>query len=244
MLEATRPRAGDRVLEIACGAGRVGFQAAELVGAQGRVLCTDFAEEMVAAVRELVREFGLQNVDAEVMDAEQMSFDAEDRFDVALCRMGFMLMNDPARALANTHAALGPDGRLAFAVWGAAEENPWLSLLFNAVMKELDAPPPPPGTPGPFALGSPERVEELTRGAGFTDVKVERLQAKRPYESPEVWWDEVLSLSGPVETLLGAMDEERSDAARAGAIDSARAFAKADGSLSFPVAMVAAAAAA
>ena len=50
------------------------------------------------------------------MDAEQMSFDADDRFDVALCRMGFMLMSDPARALENTHAALRPDGRLAFAV--------------------------------------------------------------------------------------------------------------------------------
>ena len=52
------------MLEVACGAGRVGFQAAELVGPEGSVLCTDFAEDMVAAVRELVREFGLENVEA------------------------------------------------------------------------------------------------------------------------------------------------------------------------------------
>ena len=242
MLEASRPQSGDRVLEIACGAGRVGFQAAQLVGPEGSVLCTDFAEDMVAAVRELVGEFGLENVEAEVVDAEQMSFDANHRFDVALCRMGFMLMNDPARALANTHAALRPEGRLAFAVWGTAEENPWLSLIFNSVMKDLNAPPPPPGTPGPFALGSPGRAEELTREAGFGDVRVERLEADRPYESAEAWWDEVISLGGPVEALLDAMEDERSAAVRAAAIDSAGEFAQADGSLRLPVVMLAAAA--
>ena len=238
MLEATRPQAGDRVLEIACGAGRVGFQAAGLVGPEGSVLCTDFSEEMVSAVRELVGEFELKNVEAKVMDAEQMSFDADERFDVALCRMGFMLMSDPARALANTHAALRPGGRLAFAVWGPAEGNPWLSLIFDAVMGELNAPPPPPGTPGPFALGAQERVEELTRGAGFADVTVERLEVDRPYESAEAWWDEVLSLSGAIETLLGAMEEERRMAVRDGAIESARAYAQPDGSLSLPATMV------
>ena len=239
MLERSAPQPGERVLEVACGAGRVGIQAAELVGPGGRVLCTDFAEEMVAAVRELVAELGLQNVEAQVLDAEQMSFDAASRFDVALCRMGYMLMSDPARALANTHAALLPQGRLAFAVWGTAEENPWLSLIFKAVMAELNAPPPAPGTPGPFALGSKERVEELTRGAGFSDVVVERLEVERPYKSPEDWWEEVLSLSGAIETLLGAMAADRSAAVRAGALESARQFARPDGSLRIPAVFLA-----
>lgn len=240
MLEATQPRNGEHVLEIACGAGRVGFQASELVGPRGRVLCTDFAEEMIVTVREFIRELGLPNVEAEVLDAEQMSFEDDGRFDVALCRMGFMLMSDPARALAKTHAALRPGGRLAFAVWGSAEENPWLSLIFGAVMEELNAPPPAPGTPGPFALGSPERVHELTRGAGFDGVSVERLEVERPYESAEAWWDEVTALSGAIESLLGAIEEERSAAVRAGAIESVGAFEQADGSLSIPAVVIAA----
>ena len=241
MLEATQPQMGDRVLEIACGAGRVGFQAAERVGPRGAVLCTDFAPDMVAAVRQLAREFDLRNVSAEVMDAEQMSFGPGGGFDVALCRMGFMLMNDPGRALAKTHAALRSGGRLAFAVWGTAAENPWLSLVFDSVMKELNAPPPTSGTPGPFALGSPERVEELTRKAGFSDIRIERIENERPYESPGAWWDEVISLGGPVKALLGAMNDEQRAAVRAEGMDAVRQFAQADGSLRLPVAMLAAA---
>ena len=240
MLEAAGPREGERVLEIACGAGRVGLQAAELVGPRGHVLCTDFAEEMVAAVREIARERRLGNVEAAVMDAEQMTFDAESRYDVALCRMGYMLMNDPARALANTHAALRAEGRLALAVWGAAAENPWLSLIFSSVMKELGAPPPPPGTPGPFALGSPARLSELLEGAGFSALRVERLEVDRPYESAEAWWEEVLSMSGGMKTLLEAMEEERREAVRADAIGSVAEFANSDGSLSIPAVMIAA----
>src|SRR5664279_2511684 len=50
MLELTAPQPGDRVLELACGAGGVGLAAASLVGATGEVvLCllytSDAADE-------------------------------------------------------------------------------------------------------------------------------------------------------------------------------------------------------
>src|SRR5215831_14191922 len=51
MLESVGLRSGDRVLELACGAGRVGLRAADQVGVNGYVLCSDFAEEMVDVVR-------------------------------------------------------------------------------------------------------------------------------------------------------------------------------------------------
>ena len=238
MLEATRPRAGEQVLEVACGAGRVGLRAAELVGDAGSVLCTDFAEEMVAAVRDRAAELGLANVEAEVMDAEQMRFEDGVRFDVALCRMGYMLMSDPNRALVNTRAALRPGGRLAFAVWGTAEANPWISLIFDSVMKELGAPPPAPGSPGPFSLGSPGRAEQAAREAGFTGVRVERLEVDRVYESPASWWDEVLTLSRPIETLLAAMDDHPRAAARAAALEAVERYRQDDGQLHVPAEVV------
>lgn len=242
MLEATAPQPGERVLEIACGAGRVGLQAADLVGAGGYVLCTDFAEPMVATVRERIKELGLANTEARVLDAEQMKFAPEEHFDVALCRMGYMLMNDPARALANTGAALRPGGRIAFAVWGPAEENPWLSLIFDAVMQELGAPPPAPGTPGPFSLGRPDRLTEVTREAGLVAPRVERLEVDRPYESLAAWWDEVLSFGGPLQTLIDSMEGDRGQAVRAAALDSAGPYTQPGGSVVMPAVVIAAAA--
>jgi len=184
MLEAVAPQPGERVIELACGAGDVGLRAAAAVGEQGRVLLTDFAEPMVELVRE--RAAGLPHVEARTLDAE--SPDLDERFDVALCRLGYMLMPDPARALRETRDLLDPGGRLALAVWATAERNPWLSLVFDAVMGVLGAPPPEPGTPGPFALGDQDRIRSLLDGAGFAEVTVEEVGEIRRYESAEEWW--------------------------------------------------------
>ena len=52
------------------------------------------------------------------MDAEQIELSA-DSVDGVLCRFGYMLLTDPAAALAQTRRVLRPGGRLALAVWGA-----------------------------------------------------------------------------------------------------------------------------
>ena len=43
MLVATQPKPGERVLELACGAGGVGLAAAALVGPEGQVILSDVA---------------------------------------------------------------------------------------------------------------------------------------------------------------------------------------------------------
>jgi ubiE/COQ5 methyltransferase family len=48
LLELAAPRPGERVLELACGAGGVGIAAAGLVGPAGEVVLSDVAAEMTA----------------------------------------------------------------------------------------------------------------------------------------------------------------------------------------------------
>src|SRR5918994_918498 len=110
MLEAAELQAGERVLELACGAGRVGLQAAGQVGPDGTVLCSDFSEAMVGAVQQRVDRLGIPNVDARVLNAEDIDLDAEP-FDIVLCRFGYMLMPDPAQALRESARVLRPGGR-------------------------------------------------------------------------------------------------------------------------------------
>lgn len=234
MLEAAAPRPGERVLELACGAGDVGLRAAEAVGAEGRVLCTDFAEPMVDLVRERAR--GLPQVEARTLDAEDPGLD--ERFDVALCRLGYMLMPDPARALRATRALIEPDGRLALAVWAEAERNPWLSVLFDAVMGTLGAPPPPPGTPGPFALADRERLRALLDGAGFADVVIDEVRGERAYASAEEWWQSMSeSEDGPIGRVLAALPAEQMGTIRERALTDAERFA-AGAEARFPAALV------
>ena len=124
MLRELSAQAGDTVLELAAGVGETGFDAAEVIGAQGRVICTD-SPAMLAAARRRGAARGLRNVEYRVIDAEQIELEV-DAVDGVLCRFGYMLMVDPAGALAETRRVLRPGGRLALAVWGTMEQNPVL----------------------------------------------------------------------------------------------------------------------
>ena len=57
-------RPGDEVLDIACGTGLVTLPAAAAVGPGGRVLATDLAPRMVAALDERAAAAGLDNVES------------------------------------------------------------------------------------------------------------------------------------------------------------------------------------
>jgi ubiquinone/menaquinone biosynthesis C-methylase UbiE len=116
MLRELGPRAGDTVLELAAGVGETGFDAAELVGERGRLISTEFSPAMLEAARRRGAERGLGIVEYRVIDAERIQLEA-DSVDGVLCRFGYMLMADPARALAETRRVLRPGGRLADTPW-------------------------------------------------------------------------------------------------------------------------------
>ena len=128
MLRVLGPRAGDTVLELAAGAGDTGFEAAALVGGSGRLISSDFSPAMLEAARRRGAELGVENVEYRVIDAERNDL-ADDCVDGVLCRLGYMLMADPAAALAETRRVLRPGGRLALAVFGAPERNPFFSAI-------------------------------------------------------------------------------------------------------------------
>lgn len=241
MLSAVALEPGERVLELASGAGEVGLRAAEAVGPSGRVVVSDFAEPMVELVGDRARSAGLGHVEGRVLDAEDPRLEGE-RFDAVLCRFGYMLMADPARALRESCAALDRAGRIALAVWGPAERNPWQSLITDAVMKTLGAPPPAPGMPGPFALADHERLRSLLAEAGFVDIVVEDLDVERQRESVDEWWAEMLGASGPLSAVLGQLADAQRAAVRDDAQRGARRYAGRDGSVRFPARVVVASA--
>lgn len=238
MLEAAALRPGERVLELACGAGRVGLQAASQVGADGLVLCSDFSEAMVEAVEERVARLEMPNVRTRVLNAEELDLEGEEPFDVVLCRFGYMLMADPVKAMRESVRALRPEGRLVLAVWGEGERNPWLSLILEAVISHLNAPPPEPGTPGPFALGDPTRLREIVEAAGATVAEIAEIETRQTYDSPAAWWDQILAVSGPLATMLNALPESDRTAIREAVLNRARGFVADDGSAVFPAVVI------
>lgn len=124
MLDLARIRPGQRILDVAAGAGEPAVSAAERVGPSGHVLATDISEGIVELARQVARERGLEQVETRAMDGEQLDL-PDASFDAVLCRLGLMYMPQPVTALSEWRRVLRAGGRVAVAVFSTPERNSW-----------------------------------------------------------------------------------------------------------------------
>ena len=223
MLAASRPQPGERVLELACGPGGVGIAAARLVAPGGEVVLSDVVAEMTAIAAARAAAAGADNVQARVLDIESID-EPDASYDVVLCREGLMFAPDPARAASEIRRVLRPGGRVAIAVWGPRERNPWLGLVFDAVSAQTGRPVPPPGVPGPFSLGDSATVVALLADAGLAGAQISELPTPLRAGTFEEWWARTSALAGPLAKILAALPEGAAQALRERLRDAVRPY--------------------
>jgi SAM-dependent methyltransferase len=145
-----------------------------------------------------------------------------------------MFALEPGRALREIRRVLRPGGRAAVAVWAARERNPWLGLVMDAVSAQIGAPIPPPGIPGPFALGDADELRRLLDDAGLADVRVGELSVPLRTATFDEWWGRTSALAGPLSAILASMPETAVQALRERGREAARDYETASGGLDFP----------
>jgi SAM-dependent methyltransferase len=201
------PQPSQTILELAAGTGDVGFALAERLGDDGKLIQTDFAPRMVEQEKRLAAERGLSNIEHRVLDAEKMDLE-DSSVDGVVVRYGYMLMADPAAALAETRRVLRDGGRLSFAVWGAPDRNLWAFIPGFALVEAGHLPPPEPDAPGIFAMADPERIKELVGGAGFSAPEIEDVLVDWDYTEPAVHWEKTMKLAAPIADAVNSLPDD------------------------------------
>ncbi len=186
------------MLELAAGTGDTGFEVAALVGKGGLVITTDLSPTMLAGARRRGCELGVVNVEYRVVDAQRIELEGNS-VDGVLCRFGYMLMPDPAAALKETRRVLRAGGRLALAVWGAAERNPLFKVIAASLARRGHIPPPerPPAS-AIFGMASPERTTELLESCGFHQVRTEEVPLRMSLADAEEYLGLIADTAGPI----------------------------------------------
>ena len=202
MFELVNLRAGQRVIDIACGAGDPAIPAAQRVGRLGRVWGVDFADEMVNHAYERAQQLGLANIDFQHVDAETLQVPGN-IFDVCTMRWGLMFMPEPERCLNAAHAALQDNGKIVLTCWAAPEKNPWAAIPISIIKNYVEVPQPAPGATGIFAFADPERIRSVMQSAGFRNVQIEAFEVQgADATTGEEYFTMVREIAGPLVALL------------------------------------------
>jgi len=168
LLDRAALRAGERVLDVACGTGIVARLAAEQVGETGTVAGLDVNPGMLAVARSVTPpEIA---IDWHAASAEAIPL-PDDAFDVVLCSIGLQFMADKPAALSEMRRVLAPGGRLLLNAPGPTP--PPLAVMAEALATHV-RPQVAGFVHAVFSLHDPEQLRGLLDAAGFADVVVDR----------------------------------------------------------------------
>ena len=95
----------------------------------------------------------------------------------------------PDRAFRETIRVLRPNGRLAFAVWGKSEVNPFCYLVTRVMDQHVKSPAADPDAPNAFRFAEPGKLVNVMQQAGAVDVEesVASFDIEAPISPGQFW---------------------------------------------------------
>jgi SAM-dependent methyltransferase len=228
MLDIARITTGSRVLDVAAGAGGQTLAAVERAGPTGRVLATDIAPAILEYAEARARAAGHTNIEFAEMDGEHLDV-PPGSFDAVISRVGLIYFPDRLAALTSMRRALAPGGRIAAVSYSTPERNGFFSMPISVIRARAELPPPLPGQPGPFSLGTQEVAEQALREAGFVDVESVLVPSPLRLSSASECRLFEQDSFGALHQMLSGLDEQGREAAWAEIEVRLRAFEGPDG---------------
>jgi ubiquinone/menaquinone biosynthesis C-methylase UbiE len=171
LVDRAQPRAGEAVLDIACGTGVVARLAAKRMG-RGLVTGLDLNTEMLAVARSVPTEGAeIIWIEGSVLD---LPFPAAS-FDVVFCQLGLQFFPDQRKALGETRRVLKGGGRAALSVYSRIGRTPGANA-FVLALEEVLGRDASRIKRGEHSFTDATQLETLLRDSGFNAVEVQAVE--------------------------------------------------------------------
>lgn len=197
LCEAAELRAGEVVLDVACGSGNVALSAARR---QADAVGIDYVPALIERARERAAAERLP-ARFEVGDCEEIPF-PDQSFDVVFSLYGSMFAPDQACAARELLRVCRPGGRIALGNW--TPEGFW-GQTFGLQARYL---PPPANVRPATQWGTQSRLQELF-GDAVRSMVIRPRCAQFRFRNSAHWIEVFRAYFGPVMRTLEALDETR-----------------------------------
>lgn len=174
--------AGDRVLDVCCGAGSSAIPAARAVGPDGHVDAIDLAERLLEQGR------------ANAGDLPQLHFTHADAnrwsgsgYDVVQCVYGVFFLPNMDADCARLVSLLRPGGRFVVTTWADGAITPVPETLGDAIVAEGGEPQGSAGRGAGGRIDTPGTLEDWLTGLGLTDIRVSTVEHSMPLDDTTSW---------------------------------------------------------
>ena len=207
LVRRAQPRAGEDVLDVACGTGVVARLASKRM-AQGHVTGLDLNKGMLAVARTLPTE----GVPIEWIEGSALALPfPAGKFDLVLCQLGLQFFPDQGRALREMRRVLSPSGRVALSVFSPIERTPGANAFVLALDRVL-GPNASKIKRAEHSFNAPDELKGLFIDAGFAEVEVQTVVQKIVFPSV-LDYVRFQLLATPQAALLSNRDEADRQAA-------------------------------
>ncbi len=164
LLECSQIQPGNRLLDIGTGTGHLAFAAAKIVGNTGQIIGVDISAGMLEQARDKAVDFGLNNIEFQLVDAELLQF-SSNSFDRILCANTFPWLEHKAATLRRWYQFLKPGGLIG--IHTPADTAYIGYVVFQQVLARYGVILSPSNR-----LGTLEECRNLLLAAGFVDVEI------------------------------------------------------------------------
>ena len=204
-LEQVQVDEDSMLLDAGCGSGLFSHMA---VSAGAQVIAVDAAPGLLGVARERNPQINFLEEDLESLPFASNSFDVVTGFN------SFQYAGNFTNALSEARRVLKPGGKLVIGIWDKPEYSDATSVL-KAIGTLL--PPPPPGTPGPFALSEDGKIESICNAISLKVIYKTRVACPFLYHTLDEGIKSFLG-TGPAAAAMNHASEKQVQELIAGAL--------------------------